>query len=196
MILAAPLSRCRHVRILKNISPVECHVTMDSCYSHVAWVCTLLWIFFCVLDFVRGDPLYLHGWLMANGKGPNRYWVFIILLRSFSLQTSVSLPYLGIMVESNMNFCAIRHQIFPTRYLRCSSLVTVSVLKKFVITKFAIPETHIVRILVCGVQPHASAWPSLSPLFSRGTHATDYFSEMSTSEWPANSRLLLVSTDL
>ncbi|XP_067021559.1 polycomb complex protein BMI-1-A-like [Acropora muricata] len=38
-------------------------------------------------------------------------------------------------------------EIFPTRYLRCSSLVTVSVLKKFVITKFAIPETHITEII-------------------------------------------------
>ncbi|XP_074624078.1 uncharacterized protein LOC141882039 isoform X2 [Acropora palmata] len=41
----------------------------------------------------------------------------------------------------------IEKEIFPTRYLRCSSLVTVSVLKKFVITKFAIPETHITEII-------------------------------------------------
>ena len=35
-------------------------------------------------------------------------------------------------------------QVFPTRYLRCSSEVTVKVLKKFLVMKFAIPETHIV----------------------------------------------------
>ena len=176
---------CNHGQLLRSCS-LGVHIALN--------------LFFVFLILSAEILFTCTGDLMANGKGlregPNRYWVVIILLRSFSLQTSVSLPYLGIMVESNMNFCAIRHQIFPTRYLRCSSLVTVNVLKKFVITKFAIPETHIVRILVCGVQPHASTWPSLSPLFSRGTLATDYFSEMSTSEWPANSRLLLVSTDL
>ena len=40
----------------------------------------------------------------------------------------------------------IRSQIFPTRFLRCSSEVTVKVLKKFLIMKFAIPETHSVSI--------------------------------------------------
>ncbi|XP_068716208.1 uncharacterized protein [Montipora foliosa] len=38
-------------------------------------------------------------------------------------------------------------ELFPTRYLRCSSSVTVSVLKKFVTMKFAIPETHITEII-------------------------------------------------
>lgn len=33
-------------------------------------------------------------------------------------------------------------QIFPTRYLRCPSAVTVNVLKKFLAMKFAIPNTH------------------------------------------------------
>lgn len=33
-------------------------------------------------------------------------------------------------------------QIFPTRYLRCPSAVTVNVLKKFLVMKFAIPSTH------------------------------------------------------
>ncbi|KAJ7371938.1 hypothetical protein OS493_022036 [Desmophyllum pertusum] len=33
-------------------------------------------------------------------------------------------------------------EVFPTRYLRCSSEVTVKVLKKFLVMKFAIPETH------------------------------------------------------
>lgn len=33
-------------------------------------------------------------------------------------------------------------QIFPTRYLRCPSAVTVNVLKKFLVVKFAIPNTH------------------------------------------------------
>lgn len=42
-----------------------------------------------------------------------------------------------------ISFCL---QIFPTRYLRCSSAVTVGVLKKFLIMKFAIPETHSVRV--------------------------------------------------
>ncbi|KAJ7371924.1 hypothetical protein OS493_022022 [Desmophyllum pertusum] len=36
----------------------------------------------------------------------------------------------------------LENQIFPTRYLRCPSAVTVNVLKKFLITKFAIPNTH------------------------------------------------------
>ena len=36
-------------------------------------------------------------------------------------------------------------QIFPTRYLRCPSAVTVNVLKKFLVMKFAIPETHQVK---------------------------------------------------
>ncbi|XP_068670154.1 uncharacterized protein [Montipora foliosa] len=38
-------------------------------------------------------------------------------------------------------------EIFPTRYLRCSSSVTVEVLKKFLIMKFAIPETHVTEII-------------------------------------------------
>jgi len=38
-------------------------------------------------------------------------------------------------------------EIFPTRFLRCSSEVTVKVLKKFLIMKFAIPETHITEII-------------------------------------------------
>ncbi|XP_048579583.1 polycomb group RING finger protein 2 isoform X2 [Nematostella vectensis] len=33
-------------------------------------------------------------------------------------------------------------QIFPTRYLRCTSSVTVSVIKKFLTIKFGIPPTH------------------------------------------------------
>ncbi|KAL9967558.1 hypothetical protein ACROYT_G025810 [Oculina patagonica] len=33
-------------------------------------------------------------------------------------------------------------QIFPTRYLRCPSAVTVNVLKKFLVMKFAIPDTQ------------------------------------------------------
>lgn len=33
-------------------------------------------------------------------------------------------------------------QIFPTRYLRCPSAVTVNVLRKFLAMKFAIPSTH------------------------------------------------------
>ena len=36
-------------------------------------------------------------------------------------------------------------QTFPTRYLRCPSAVTVSVLKKFLVMKFAIPSTHQVK---------------------------------------------------
>ena len=46
----------------------------------------------------------------------------------------------------NLEFYVIRSQIFPTRFLRCSSEVTVKVLKKFLIMKFAIPETHNVSI--------------------------------------------------
>lgn len=38
-------------------------------------------------------------------------------------------------------------EIFPTRYLRCSSTVTVKVLKKFLVMKFAIPETHLTEII-------------------------------------------------
>jgi len=38
-------------------------------------------------------------------------------------------------------------EIFPTRFLRCSSEVTVKVLKKFLIMKFAIPETHNTEII-------------------------------------------------
>jgi len=38
-------------------------------------------------------------------------------------------------------------EIFPTRYLRCSSAVTVGVLKKFLIMKFAIPETHSTEVI-------------------------------------------------
>lgn len=38
-------------------------------------------------------------------------------------------------------------EVFPTRYLRCSSEVTVKVLKKFLVMKFAIPETHITEII-------------------------------------------------
>ncbi|XP_078376118.1 polycomb complex protein BMI-1-B-like isoform X1 [Oculina patagonica] len=40
-------------------------------------------------------------------------------------------------------------QIFPTRYLRCPSAVTVDVLKKFLITKFAIPSTHQAEVIRC-----------------------------------------------
>lgn len=40
-------------------------------------------------------------------------------------------------------------QIFPTRYLRCPSAMTVTVLKKFLIMKFAIPSTHQVEIIRC-----------------------------------------------
>jgi len=46
----------------------------------------------------------------------------------------------------DLEFDVIRSQIFPTRFLRCSSEVTVKVLKKFLIMKFAIPETHNVSI--------------------------------------------------
>ncbi|KXJ28205.1 Polycomb complex protein BMI-1-A [Exaiptasia diaphana] len=37
--------------------------------------------------------------------------------------------------------------VFPTRYLRCSSQLPVNVLKKFVSTKFGIPDTHFVEII-------------------------------------------------
>ncbi|XP_078378462.1 uncharacterized protein LOC144661535 isoform X1 [Oculina patagonica] len=37
--------------------------------------------------------------------------------------------------------------VFPTRYLRCSSEVTVKVLKKFLVMKFTIPETHSTEII-------------------------------------------------
>lgn len=40
-------------------------------------------------------------------------------------------------------------EIFPTRYLRCPSAVTVNVLKKFLVVKFAIPNTHQVEIIRC-----------------------------------------------
>jgi len=40
-------------------------------------------------------------------------------------------------------------QIFPTRYLRCPSAVTVSVLKKFLAMKFAIPSTHQAELIRC-----------------------------------------------
>jgi len=40
-------------------------------------------------------------------------------------------------------------QIFPTRYLRCPSAVTVNVLKRFLVMKFAIPNTHQVEVIRC-----------------------------------------------
>jgi len=43
----------------------------------------------------------------------------------------------------------LENQIFPTRYLRCPSALTVSVLKKFLVTKFAIPHTHQVEVIRC-----------------------------------------------
>ncbi|CAH3147657.1 unnamed protein product [Pocillopora meandrina] len=39
------------------------------------------------------------------------------------------------------------NQIFPPRYLRCPSAVTVDVLKKFFVAKFAIPNTHQVEMI-------------------------------------------------
>ncbi|KAK3720046.1 hypothetical protein QZH41_015450, partial [Actinostola sp. cb2023] len=50
-------------------------------------------------------------------------------------------PYL------NIRYVADRHGIFPTRYLRCSSQLPVSVLKKFVCMKFGIPDSHFVEIV-------------------------------------------------
>ncbi|XP_022785918.1 polycomb complex protein BMI-1-B-like isoform X1 [Stylophora pistillata] len=41
----------------------------------------------------------------------------------------------------------LENQIFPTRYLRCPSAVTVDVLKKFLVAKFAIPNTHQAEII-------------------------------------------------
>lgn len=41
----------------------------------------------------------------------------------------------------------LENQIFPTRYLRCPSVVTVDVLKKFLLAKFAIPNTHQAEII-------------------------------------------------
>lgn len=48
----------------------------------------------------------------------------------------ITLEYYG--KKRNWN----ERQIFPTRFLRCSSAVTVDVLKKFLVMKFAIPSTH------------------------------------------------------
>ena len=39
-------------------------------------------------------------------------------------------------------------QVFPTRYLRCPSAVTVGVLKKFLVMKFTIPPTHQVIVIL------------------------------------------------
>ncbi|KAJ7371930.1 hypothetical protein OS493_022028 [Desmophyllum pertusum] len=43
----------------------------------------------------------------------------------------------------------LENQIFPTRYLRCPSAVTVNVLKKFLVMKFAIPNTHQAEVIRC-----------------------------------------------
>ncbi|KAK3720047.1 hypothetical protein QZH41_015451, partial [Actinostola sp. cb2023] len=43
----------------------------------------------------------------------------------------------------------VSRQVFPVRYLRCSSQVTVNVLKKFVLTKFGIPLSHEAEIIRC-----------------------------------------------
>ena len=55
------------------------------------------------------------------------------------------LCYLQYTVLSVSQTFHLSDQIFPTRYLRCPSAVTVSVLKKFLVTKFAIPSTHQVK---------------------------------------------------
>ena len=54
------------------------------------------------------------------------------------------LPFIVMLSRYASDFPSVSSpgQVFPTRYLRCPSAVTVGVLKKFLLLKFTIPPTH------------------------------------------------------
>ena len=76
--------------------------------------------------------------------------VIIIIIIIIIIITIIIIIIINQLLDFGSSFYELRKisfslsffQIFPTRYLRCPSAMTVNVLKKFLVMKFAIPNTH------------------------------------------------------